>query len=98
MVRRLKRNHLLHSVFSDFRGRLGEVRVEKLNRYLEKAADYRRLAETAALPDMREEFLVLAETWDRLADIRRWLLQCRSRNHLGGSGHHQARRTGSAFD
>jgi hypothetical protein len=51
-------------------GRLGEVRVKKVEEYLEHAAECRTLAR-AAPPAHREQLEEMAQTWEQLAEARR---------------------------
>lgn len=55
-------------------GREGEALMEKLRRYLGEATLSRMRAETAIDANVREIYLEQAETWDRLADSRQWLV------------------------
>lgn len=55
-------------------GREGEALMEKLRRYLGEATLCRVRAETAVDANVREIYLEQAETWDRLADSRQWLV------------------------
>jgi len=44
--------------------------MKKLATYRQHAEECRRLAQTAALPQIRDQLLKLAETWDEMADQR----------------------------
>jgi hypothetical protein len=44
--------------------------VLKVSDYRQHAEECRRLACQSALPDIREQLLKLAETWEQLADQR----------------------------
>lgn len=48
--------------------------MEELRRYLGEATLSRMRAETAVDANVREIYLEQAETWDRLADSRQWLV------------------------
>jgi hypothetical protein len=51
-------------------GRIGEVRVKKVQEYLEHALECRILAR-AAPPAHREQLEEMARTWEQLAEARR---------------------------
>lgn len=48
--------------------------MQKFRRYLGEATLCRVQAEAATNPNIREIYLEQAETWDRLADSRQWLV------------------------
>ena len=51
-------------------GRIGEVRVKKVEEYLEHASECRTLAR-AAHPAHREQLEEMAQTWEQLAEARK---------------------------
>jgi hypothetical protein len=49
----------------------------KVDDYLEHAAECRRMAASATIPAVRDDLLIMAESWEMLAEQRRHLLQAK---------------------